>query len=88
MVRLVDDRDDAQRAVSAPRWTVSPRDGSVTADERFGSSLLNGLRGRGHPVATSSWHDGLFGHAHAIVVTPDGYLGASDPRAEGAAIGL
>jgi gamma-glutamyltranspeptidase len=88
MVRVVDDRDDAQRAIGAPRWAVSPKDGSVTGDERFPPAVLGGLAARGHPVATSAWHDGLFGHAHAIVVTPEGYLGASDPRAEGAAIGL
>jgi gamma-glutamyltranspeptidase len=28
------------------------------------------------------------GHAHAIEVTDDGYAAATDPRAEGAALGL
>jgi gamma-glutamyltranspeptidase/glutathione hydrolase len=88
IVRMVDDREDAQRAIDAPRWVVSPKDGGVTADERFPPALLEGLVARGHPVGTSAWHDGLFGHAHAIVVTPEGYLGASDRRAEGAALGL
>jgi gamma-glutamyltranspeptidase len=32
--------------------------------------------------------DALMGHAHAIVVTGDGYLGGTDPRAEGAVLGL
>jgi gamma-glutamyltranspeptidase len=28
------------------------------------------------------------GHAHAIELTPSGYLAAADPRAEGAVLGL
>jgi gamma-glutamyltranspeptidase/glutathione hydrolase len=88
MVRTVDDLQDPQRAIDAPRWVVSPADHGVVADERFDPALLNGLRARGHLVTTLPWHDGTFGHAHAILVTEDGYAGATDPRAEGAVLGL
>ena len=88
MVRMIDDGEDAQRAIDAPRWLVSPADHSVVADERFSPAIVEGLRAMGHRIATSPWFDHRFGHAHAIVVTPDGYAGATDPRAEGAVLGL
>ena len=88
LVKMVDDSEDAQRAVDAPRWLLSPRDWSVTADERFGPEVVDGLRARGHDVATSAWFDPGFGHAHAIQVTGRGYAGATDPRTEGAVLGL
>ena len=85
---MVDDSEDPQRAVDAPRWVLSPRDWLVTADARFGPEVLDGLRAHGHDVATSAWFDPGFGHAHAIQVTGRGYAGATDPRTEGAVLGL
>jgi gamma-glutamyltranspeptidase/glutathione hydrolase len=88
LVRMVDDREDPQRAITAPRWVVSPAAWSVAAESRFDDSLLAGLRDRGHDVTTTGPLDSLMGHAHAIVVTDEGYAGATDPRAEGAVLGL
>ncbi len=88
LVKMVDDAEDPQRAIDAPRWVVSPKDWSVVADERFGQQVLDGLRERGHDVTTNAWFAGAFGHAHAIQVLPNGYAGATDPRSEGAVLGL
>jgi gamma-glutamyltranspeptidase len=90
MVRMVDDREDPQRAIDAPRWLVSPADWSVVLDERFGGpgGVAAALAARGHAVATAPWDDGRFGHAHAIEVTPEGYRGATESRTEGAVLGL
>ncbi len=88
MVRMIDDGEDPQRAIDAPRWLVSPADHSVIADGRFAPAVVEGLRAMGHRVSTSPWPDHRFGHAHAIVVAPDGYAGATDPRADGAVLGL
>jgi gamma-glutamyltranspeptidase/glutathione hydrolase len=39
------------------------------------------LRRRGHRAERTPDWDSAFGHAHAIVVQPDGFLaGAADPR--------
>lgn len=88
LVRMLLDGDDAQRAIDAPRWVISPADWSVTLERRFGDDLLDGLRRRGHDITVVGDLDSLLGHAHAIQVTPHGYAGATDPRAEGAVLGL
>jgi gamma-glutamyltranspeptidase len=88
LARIVDDDEDVQRAIDAPRWVVSPTDWSVTAETRFDPGLLEQLRHRGHRVSVTQEFDSLMGHAHAIQVTDAGYAAASDPRSEGAALGL
>jgi gamma-glutamyltranspeptidase/glutathione hydrolase len=88
LARFVDDGEDLQRAIDAPRWIVSPSDWSVTAEARLSSDTLDGLTARGHRVVTTEPLDSLMGHAHAILVSPDGYTGATDPRTEGAVLGL
>jgi gamma-glutamyltranspeptidase/glutathione hydrolase len=86
--RIVGDGDDLQRAIDAPRWVVSPRHWTVTAERGLGQPTLDGLRRRGHEVAVVGDHESLLGHAHAIEVTANGYAGATDLRAEGAVLGF
>ena len=88
LVRIVDDGFDPQAAIDAPRWFVSPQDWSVTAESRFTPTVVEGLRTRGHRVDLAGPFDSLLGHAHAIQVGEEGYSGATDPRTEGAALGL
>jgi gamma-glutamyltranspeptidase/glutathione hydrolase len=88
MVSLVDGSAELQRAVDAPRWVVSPSDHSVLADERFGPNVVDALRAKGHRVRVAPWFDPAFGHAHAIARDGRGYAGATDPRTEGAVLGL
>jgi gamma-glutamyltranspeptidase/glutathione hydrolase len=88
IARIVDDGEDIQRTIDAPRWTISPRDWTVTAEQRFDQATMDGLGERGHDLRLVGDHDSLLGHAHAIRVTPEGYEGATDPRAEGAVLGL
>jgi gamma-glutamyltranspeptidase/glutathione hydrolase len=88
LARIVDDGRDIQRAIDAPRWLVSPHDWSVTADARFGAAVVDGLRSLGHRISLTPWFDPALGHAHAIRVGDGGYAGATDPRAEGAVMGL
>lgn len=81
------------RAIGAARWVVrGPVTGFDTWTAAGGAHVVveahapatwsEGLAARGHEVrAARSW-DAAFGHAHAIVVEPDGMLaGAADPRA-------
>lgn len=88
LVRVVDDGEDLQRAVDGPRWLVSSEDWSVEAESRFGVRFAAELRARGHELRLAGGYESTFGHAHAIAVAPRGYLAATDPRAEGDAVGL
>jgi len=88
LVRVVIDGLDPQQAVNAPRWVVSPADWSIRIEDRFPDEVKEGLAALGHRVHTDPPYSRWMGHAHAIEVTPHGYVAASDPRAEGAALGL
>ena len=84
---LVDRGVDAQRAIEAPRWVVDPADGTLRIESRAGD-LADALIARGHEVAFLDAYDHGVGHAHAIEVTDVGYAAGSDPRCEGAVVGL
>lgn len=88
LARLVDEGLDVQAALSAPRWVVDVADGSVAVESRMSAEAVDGLRRRGHAVELLAAYDHLAGHAHAIRVLDDGYAGGSDPRSEGAILGL
>jgi len=86
--RVIDDGRDIQDAISAPRWVVSPNDWRVMLESRFPEELVSGLAARGHDVSVVGAFDNGMGHAHGIEVIDGGYAAATDPRAEGAALGL
>jgi gamma-glutamyltranspeptidase/glutathione hydrolase len=88
LTRIVVDGDDPQSAIDAPRWQVDPDHWRVAIEPRFPSQWLDDLRGRGHDLRPVREYDDTMGHAHAIELTPGGYLAATDPRAEGAVLGL
>lgn len=79
--------EDPQEAISAPRWVVSPTDGTVAIESSADPAVTGGLRARGHAVEVLGERESLMGHAHAIRYDAQGYTGASDPRAEGAVVG-
>jgi gamma-glutamyltranspeptidase/glutathione hydrolase len=88
LTKIVDDGCDIEDAVDAPRWAVSPEDFSVLVESRFAPETVAGLRERGHVIVETGRYDAAMGHAHAILVGSDGYQATSDPRSEGAALGL
>lgn len=88
VARIVDAAADPQDAIDGPRWIVSPDDWTVTAEARFGAAWFEAQRARGHRLVEAPAFDALMGHAHAIALSPEGYLGATDPRAEGAVLGV
>ena len=79
-------------AVHAARWVLNgPTTGFDTWSAPQGPHVLveghapadwrAGLEARGHTVRIAAPYDSAFGHAHAILVEPDGMLcGAADPR--------
>ena len=92
VTRILDRGLDPQGAVEAPRWlfgrTWGEETRSLRLEDRFGDQVRESLRERGHEVeVVEAWSD-LMGHAQVIRVDPTGLTGASDPRADGAALGV
>jgi gamma-glutamyltranspeptidase/glutathione hydrolase len=77
--------------VDAPRWLLGRTWGETTRalrlEGRFAPSVAASLRARGHQVQiVDDWSD-LMGHAQLIKLADGELRGASDPRADGAALG-
>jgi gamma-glutamyltranspeptidase/glutathione hydrolase len=92
VTRMVDRGLHPQAAVEAPRWlfgrTWGEETRSLRLEDRFGDAVRNALRERGHEVEiVEGWSD-LMGHAQVIRLDSTGLAGASDPRADGAALGF
>ncbi|MGH2760747.1 MAG: gamma-glutamyltransferase family protein, partial [Actinomycetota bacterium] len=85
---VIDEGFDVQQAIDAPRRVISPADWSVAAESRIGDSVLRALQVMGHRIQALGPYETRMGHANAIEVTEHGYAAATDPRAEGAALGL
>jgi len=76
-----------QEALAGWRFVVQPADGLVVLESRAPDAVVDSLRHRGHEVHVIGAWEGVAGHAHAIARTEHGWSAASDPRAEGGAIG-
>jgi gamma-glutamyltranspeptidase len=84
-----------QACVEAPRWVYGRTWGAPTralsVEGRFPTELARDLEARGHEeVRVAGEWDDLFGHAQCIWIAPEHgtFLGGSDPRADGAALGF
>ncbi|OGL21161.1 MAG: gamma-glutamyltransferase [Candidatus Rokubacteria bacterium RIFCSPLOWO2_12_FULL_73_47] len=92
VTRIVDRGLAPQAAVEAPRWlwgrTWGEASRTLRLEGRFAPAVAAALGARGHDVrVVEAWSD-LMGHAHVIRVDADGLVGGSDPRADGAALGV
>ena len=84
---LVDHGRNPQSALDAPRWQVE-RDGRVRVEAQVPDEVVDGLRARGHEVTVETSRL-PFGRGQIIVRSADGvYAAGSEPRADGAAVGL
>ncbi|HEY7040555.1 MAG TPA: gamma-glutamyltransferase family protein [Methylomirabilota bacterium] len=82
-----------QAAIEAPRWlygrTWGTASRALSLEGRYSTELARDLSGRGHEVTMGGEWDDLFGHAHGIWIAPEGgFMGGSDPRADGGALGF
>jgi gamma-glutamyltranspeptidase/glutathione hydrolase len=88
LARMVDDGADPQDAIDAPRWYLEPSTWTLRAEPKFADAWFDALRALGHDPKRTGRIDTGMGHAHAIQRTAGGYAVATEPRAEGAALGL
>jgi gamma-glutamyltranspeptidase / glutathione hydrolase len=80
IVNVLDYHMDVAAAVAAPRLHHQWMPDEVKVEPGFPDEVLTGLRARGHSVAESMGYSS----ANSIFVTPNGLLGAPDPRTRGA----
>ena len=87
--RIVDFGQNPQAAIDAPRWRIH-EDGNVWTEEHMPEATLQGLESRGHKITRTGWPSNDFGSSQIIWRFPDGgpYLGASESRRDGAAVGF
>jgi gamma-glutamyltranspeptidase/glutathione hydrolase len=88
LAHLIDDGADPQDAIDAPRWYLEPSTWTLRAEPGFPDGWFDTLRALGHDPKRTGRIDTGMGHAHAIRRTAGGYAVATEPRAEGAALGL
>ena len=79
VVDMIDRNMDIAAAVSAPRVHHQWLPDHVDADPGLAGELIAALQARGDAVATRR----LPSSANSILVTPDGFVGAADPRTRG-----
>jgi gamma-glutamyltranspeptidase/glutathione hydrolase len=88
LAHLIDDGADPQDAIDAPRWYLEPSTWTLRAEPRFPDGWFDELGALGHDPKRTGRIDTGMGHAHAIQLMDGGYAIATEPRAEGAALGL
>ena len=87
MTRLVDHKQNPQAILDAPRWQVT-RGLGVDIEPGFKAETLETLASLGHELDPSSSRSASFGRGQIIYRLEDGYLAASDLRADGQAVGF
>ena len=86
VTRIFDHGQNPQAASDAPRWHVFP-DFTLGLEAGMDERLVDGLKARGHEVRSGLGAE-LFGGAQLILRAACGYIGASDHRKEGLAVGF
>lgn len=82
ITRMVDHGQNAQAALDAPRWQWM-REKSIQLEPGFAAETVATLASRGHEISIASERSVTFGRGQAIVQMADGWMGASDLRADG-----
>ncbi|MDP6799469.1 MAG: gamma-glutamyltransferase [SAR202 cluster bacterium] len=88
LVNMIDHGLSPQEALDAPRFSVRLGDG-VYVEDIANPSIVNGLKSKGHPALNRTPHQGFFGSGQIIRRDSESgaLTGASEPRADGAAVG-
>ena len=91
--RLCDLGQSPQTALDAPRWQID-RDQKVSIEPGFDAAVHEELRAMGHELELADRRNARFGRGQAIVLLDDdaaggvAYAAASEPRADGLALGF
>ena len=86
MSRVTDFKLNPQAALDAPRWQIRD-DKKLWVEPGFEPALYDELKRRGHDVVVRPARAWEFGAGQVIYKLDDGYCAASEPRADGQAVG-
>lgn len=84
ITRIFDYKENPQTAIDAPRWRYMSRL-NISVEKDFDKTMREKLTEKGHHI--SEGHYLNFGGAQIIYKLQNGYLGASEPRKDGQAVG-
>lgn len=85
--RVAGFRQNPQAVIDAPRWRIMENNRTVMVEWNFPEDAVAGLRQLGHEIVVAPRFSDEFGGSQAIMRLVDGYLGASDHRKDGHAVG-
>jgi gamma-glutamyltranspeptidase/glutathione hydrolase len=88
MCRLADFDQNPQAIIDAPRFMVSPLDGTVKLEAHASAAVAEGLQARGHRVEVLPTGHLDFGAAQLVQHAGDHHVAASDGRRDGQAVGF
>jgi gamma-glutamyltranspeptidase/glutathione hydrolase len=86
-LRYVDQRQNPQAMIDAPRWRIEAGP-VVHIEEAMPGASIEALRRLGHGIVVADRFNTDFGRAQIILKTEGGYIGASEWRADGQAVGF
>lgn len=88
LVRVTDYGQNIQAAADAPRWKITEDQQSVMIEPGFSDAVLAELSARGHRLQLAPVDSTEFGAAQLIERMEHGYIGASERRRDGQAVGF
>jgi gamma-glutamyltranspeptidase / glutathione hydrolase len=88
MMRLVDYGQNPQAASDAPRWRIAEGSADINIEQGVSAEVIAELTRRGHRMVQADRWSTDFGRAQLIYKMDDGYLGASERRTDGQAVGF
>lgn len=97
MLHAIDAKQSAQEILDAPRWRLAVEERAIVLEAALAQTIGAELAKRGHtiiaterfmPASTPFGSHLLFGGANLIEQVNGGYIAASDPRRDGAAVGV
>ena len=88
LVRMIDHGQNAQAASDAPRWKITEDQLGLMVEPGFDPLVLAQLGDLGHQIRIAPPDSTEFGAAQVIQRLPSGYMGASERRRDGQAVGF
>ena len=86
-LRYVDQRQNPQAMIDAPRWRVEAGP-TIHIEQSMPTNTVDALKRLGHNIVVADRFNTDFGRAQVILKTQGGYIGGSEWRTDGQAVGF